>query len=76
MNKIPSDGWEKPVINRRSGPDYIKLADFWVGIICWIVFTISIVVIFKSMPEDHTILSRVRGTSVRSYWDLNLLQYN
>ncbi|PID31051.1 MAG: hypothetical protein CR982_00345 [Candidatus Cloacimonadota bacterium] len=76
MEKIPNENWEIPKLDRRNGPDYIKMANFWVGVVCWFIFAVSIIIVFKSMPEDQTILSRVRGTIVRNYWNLDLLKFN
>ncbi|MBN1970151.1 MAG: hypothetical protein JXR48_13725 [Candidatus Delongbacteria bacterium] len=76
MARFPDNSWEKPKVNKRIGPDLVKAAIFWLGIVSWIVFSTSLILIFKAMPQESDLLTKIKGGVARNYWDGALIDFN
>lgn len=66
---------QKPIIERRKGPDWVSLSLSWYAVTAWLLFIVCLVIVHFARPEYNTGLVRYWGIEVRNSWHPQLTEW-
>jgi len=68
MDKWENNNSEKTILNRRTGPDLLQKSMFILGIICWVLFIVALMLFHYARPEIEYGYLNYLNLDVRDYW--------